>query len=212
MANLDAVLLLDFSGTMSTQDAGSGGSLTRLAAMQESAKAFATELEKYDADGITVGKFAGKVRLYDGVTATKVDDIFKENRAMGGTATDVALNQVATKFLTKQKADVAARKAAGSTDLTPTPIFVGIFTDGQPDNPLGLAQEIVKITKQIANRKDFGILFVQVGKDAEAAAFLEKLNSQLESVGADHDIVAVCKLDDLEDLTTDEIVAMAFTE
>lgn len=200
LANLDVALLLDFSGTMSTQDAGSGGSLSRLTAMQESAKAFATELEKFDPDGMTVVKFAGKVKLYDGVTSTKVDDIFKENRAMGGTATDEALRQVAEKLLSKR------------TPGDPRPVFIGIFTDGTPDNPVGLAQQIVNLTKKVKTRREIGVLFIQVGKDADATAYLTKLNNDLTSAGADHDIVAVCKLDDLEDLTTEEIVEMAFSE
>lgn len=199
--DIDAVLMLDFSGTMATQDAGSGGALTRLAAMRESAKAFAAELEKHDSDGITIVKFAGKVKIYDGVTSTKVDEIFMENRAMGGTATDEALKQISEKFLAKRASDKTGR-----------PIFVGIFTDGRPDNQVGLAEQIVGITKQIKSRKEFGILFVQVGKDADAAGYLAKLNNDLEGAGASHDIVAVCKLDDLEDLTTEEIVEMAFTE
>ena len=201
LKNIDAVLLLDFSGTMSTVDAGSGGALTRLAAMKESARAFAAELEKFDSDGITVVKFAGKVKVYDGVTSAKVDQIFQENRAMGGTATDQALKQVADKFIAKHQAEGNTR-----------PTFVGIFTDGAPDNPVGLAQEIVGITQRINSRSEFGILFIQVGKDAEAAGYLDKLNSHLTEAGAKFDIVAVQKLDDLEDFTTQEIVEAAFTE
>lgn len=200
MRKLDAALLLDFSGTMATVDAGSGGKLSRLAAMKESAKAFAAELEKYDEDGMTIVKFAGKVKLYDGVTATKVDDIFAENRAMGGTATDEALRVVAEKLLDKRQ--------PGSDRQ----VFIGIFTDGIPDNQVGLAQQIVNLTKKIKNRNELGVLFIQVGKDAEAAAYLAKLNNELTSAGADHDIVAVCKLDDLEDLTPEEIIESAYTE
>ena len=202
MDSLDAILLLDFSGSMATEDVVRGsGKLSRLKAMQESTKAFAGELEKHDKDGITIAKFAGKVKLYDGVTSAKVDDVFNENRPMGGTSTDVALKMVADKFLAKREADKEDR-----------PIFVGIFTDGQPDNKLKLAEAIVDITKKIKDRREFGILFIQVGNDADATKFLHTLNNDLESAGAAHDIVAVCQLDDLEDLTTEEIVTMAFTE
>ena len=198
LKNLDVALLLDFSGTMSTTDAGSGGAMSRLQAMQESTKAFAQELEKFDADGITIAKFAGKVRMYDGVKATKVDDIFKENRAMGGTATDEALRVVSEKLLSKRK---DGRQ-----------MLIGIMTDGTPDNPIGLAQTIVTLSKKVKDRKELGILFIQVGKDADAAAYLAKLNGELTGAGASHDLVACCRLDDLEDLTSEEIVEMAFTE
>lgn len=197
LKNLEAALLLDFSGTMSTTDAGSGGKMTRLAAMQESAKAFAQEIEKFDPDGITIAKFAGKVKVYDGVKSSKVDDIFKENRAMGGTATDEALRVVSEKLLSKR---------------TGRQVFIGVLTDGVPDNQVGLAQQIVSLSKQVKNRKELGVLFIQVGKDADASNYLSKLNSELVSAGAAHDIVATCKLDDLEDLTTEEIVEMAYSE
>lgn len=198
LKNLDVALLLDFSGTMSTVDAGGGGAMSRLQAMQESAKAFAQELEKFDPDGITVAKFAGKVKMYDNVKASKVDDIFRENRAMGSTATDEALRVAAEKLLSKKR---DGRQ-----------MFIGILTDGVPDNPVALAQQIVNLSRKVKDRRELGILFIQVGKDAEAAAYLAKLNNDLTTAGAAHDLVAVCKLDDLEDLTTEEIVEMAFSE
>lgn len=201
LSDFDTALLLDFSGTMSTVDAGSGGKLSRLAAMQESARAFAQEIEKIDSDGMTIVKFAGKVKVYENVTAAKVDDIFKENRAMGGTATDEAIRQVAEKLLTKRNAATAKRS-----------IFIGIFTDGKPDNEIGVAEVIVGLSKKIKDRRELGILFIQVGKDAEAAGYLETLNSKLTTAGAAHDIVAVTRLEDLEDYTAEEIVESAFSE
>ncbi len=199
--NVEVVICIDTSGTMKETDARKNSPLTRLEAVHESASALAAELEKFDDDGITVVRFAGKVRLYDGVTHAKVDQIFAEFRPMGSTATDEALRIVIDKFHEKrqQKGDVK-------------PCCIIVFTDGEPDNPVGVAQVIVDATKKISSRTELGILFVQVGNDPSATTYLEKLNNHLTEAGAAFDIVAVTRLDDLEDLAPAEIVEMAFTD
>jgi uncharacterized protein YegL len=200
--NLDCALAVDTSGTMRTTDAIKGSPLTRLEATRETAVAYAAELEAYDKDGITVVRFAGKVRLYDGVTSKKVEEIFQEFRAMGSTNTKEAVEQLINLFLGKRATAGAAAK----------PAFIMVFTDGKPDDPVGLAQVIVDATKRIKDRTELGILFVQVGEDPEAADYLAKLNNDLGTAGAKHDIVAVCKLIDLEDLSLQEVIEMAFND
>jgi hypothetical protein len=56
------------------------------------------------------------------------------------------------------------------------------------------------------------VLFVQVGSDANATRFLDEVNSHLGDEGGEHDIVAVVKLEDLEDDTPDQTIERAFTE
>jgi uncharacterized protein YegL len=199
--NVEVVIAIDTSGTMKEQDVRPNSPLTRLEAVHESASALAAELEKYDDDGITVVRFAGKVRIYDGVTHAKVDQVFAEFRPMGSTATDEALRQIIDKFMDKrqQKGDVK-------------PCCIIVFTDGEPDNPIGVAQVIVDATKKIKSRDELGILFIQVGNDPGATAYLEKLNNHLTDAGAAFDIVAVTQLDKLEDLAPAEIIEMAFTD
>ncbi len=199
--NVEVVIAIDTSGSMKETDALPNSPMTRLEAVHESASALAAELEKYDDDGITVVRFASKVRVYDGVTHAKVDQIFQEFRPMGSTNTKEALETVINKFLAK-------RQEKG--DVKPACIIV--FTDGAPDDPIGTASVIVNATKRIKDRSELGILFVQVGKDGEAAAYLEKLNSHLTEAGAQHDIVAVTKIEDLEDVSPRELVEMAFTD
>jgi hypothetical protein len=70
----------------------------------------------------------------------------------------------------------------------------------------------VNATKRITDRKHLGILFIQVGHDPNADRFLQQLNSELGPAGAEHDIVAVVQLDDLEDETPDQMIKRAFTE
>ena len=201
-ANLDVAVAIDTSGTMRTTDAIKGSPLTRLEATKENAIALAAELETTDPDGITVARFASKVRIYDGVTSAKVKQIFEEFRPMGNTNTKEAVEQLINLFLGKRAAAGAAAKTA----------CIIVFTDGEPDDKVGLAQVIVDATKKINDRSELGILFIQVGEDPDAAAYLAKLNNDLGQAGAKHDIVAVCKLGDLEDVSPQELIEMAFND
>ena len=202
LANVEVAILVDTSGTMRKKDVR-GGNLTRLQAVRESAAALADELEKYDDDGITIVRFAGTVELHDNVTRAgdKLDNLFEEFRPMGSTNTAGALQKVIDKFLDK-------RQAQGNIK----PACIICFTDGEPDDKLAVAKVIVDATKRIKSRDELGILFVQVGSDQDATDYLDKLNSHLTEAGATLDIVAVKKLDDLEKLTPEEIVKIAFTE
>ncbi|MBS2010979.1 MAG: VWA domain-containing protein [Cyanobacteria bacterium SZAS TMP-1] len=200
IANIDVAIAIDTSGTMSTKDLKGG--MTRLQGAKESVIALASEAEKYDPDGITVARFASKVRIYDGVTEAKVEQVFAEFRPMGSTNTKEALEQLINLFLGKRAAAGAAAK----------PACIVVITDGEPDDKVGVAQVIVDASKKLNSRSELGILFVQVGNDADATAYLAKLNNNLTAAGAKFDIVAVTKIDDLEDISPAEIFEMAFND
>jgi Mg-chelatase subunit ChlD len=200
IANIDVALAIDTSGTMSTKDLPGG--MTRMQGAKESVVALASEAEKYDPDGITVARFASKVRIYDGVTESKVEQIFAEFRPMGSTNTKEAVEQLVNLFMAKRAAAGAAAK----------PACIVVITDGEPDDKIGLAQVIADASKKLNSRSELGILFVQVGNDPDATAYLAKLNNDLTKVGAKFDIVAVTRLEDLEDISPVEIFEMAFTD
>ncbi len=88
-------------------------------------------------------------------------------------------------------------------------VFIAVYTDGAASDESAVKAVLVNATKRIKSRSDLGILFIQVGSDSGAKAFLERLNSNL---GGDFDIVAVEKLEDLEDFSTEELIKKAFTE
>lgn len=197
LKNIDVVLCVDTSGSMRTKDAGSQRNLKRLDAVKEVAGAVAEELLPFDDDGITIVRFASLVELTDGCKGSSaIDKIFQEYRPMGNTDTHGALKTVFDKF------------QPGSNKK---PLCVIVFTDGAPDNPSAVAQLIVDTTRKIGNRSQVGVLFVQVGDDQEATEYLAKLDNQLTGAGAAHDIVAVTRIEQLEKLSTPDIVKLAFT-
>ncbi|HEY9777834.1 MAG TPA: VWA domain-containing protein [Planktothrix sp.] len=196
---VDLGILIDTSGTMSEPFANGKN---RLEAVEENALAFAREAEKVDQDGILIGRFAGKVRINDNAKADDLKKIFQEYRAMGMTNTKEAVEKASEIMLNKRKADGDKAKSC----------MLVIFTDGEPDDKVGLAQVIVNITHQIKDRTEFGILFIQVGNDADATRYLQILNNELSGRGADHDIVAVAKLEDMEDQTLQDLIDAAFND
>jgi hypothetical protein len=236
--NGDAVLLGDKSGSMDER-VGTGSQPTRKRwnAMEESFLAIAHELCERDDDGITMGFFSGG-QLIDHVTADKVEGIFKRYRPEGGTYLAPILREAIDLFVPEKATEEpiyreveertggflgfggTVKKVTKQVGVKKTvvkqgparPVFIAVFTDGAAGDGDEIVKVIVNATKRITDRKHLGILFVQVGNDSSAEAFLERLNSQLGPSGAEHDIVAVVKLDDLEDDTPDQTIFRAFSE
>jgi hypothetical protein len=90
-------------------------------------------------------------------------------------------------------------------------VFIGILTDGAASDKDAVIRVIADATKRITSRRDFGILFIQVGNDPDAAAFLDEVNNGLEGGVADFDVVACTKLEDLEDMSCEQIITLAYT-
>lgn len=201
LENRDYVLVLDKSGSMEATDTPSGKS--RWEDAKESTLAIANKITQYDPDGITVIPFAGSFKVYENQTAAKVVDIFKENSPMGGTTLAPVLRQVF--------ADYNKRKAAGQTKANGELLIV--VTDGQPSDDKAVAQEIVKFTKTLSNGDDeYGIQFIQVGRDVDAAKFLKKLDDDLTSQGAAYDIVDTKTMEELENIGLTEALMAALDD
>lgn len=201
LKNRDFIVLVDKSGSMSEQDCPNGKSRWDYA--QENVLAIARECMKYDGDGITVGVFANKLKLYENVTdgADLLKKIFSENQPGGSTDTAGALSQVINEYLTAKKANANAK-----------PIVCVIITDGVPDSEPALVKVIVDATKQISTREEIGLEFVQIGKDGHASAFLTRLDNNLTNEGAALDIVNCVNSDDLGDRLISDVLIASLTE
>lgn len=198
LAKRDYVIAIDKSGSMSTADCPGGK--TRWAYAQEQTMNMARKAGEFDSDGIDVVVFAGKSKLYSGVTADKVGQVFGENSPGGSTDTAAAVKLVGDGYL--------ARKAAG----TAKPVTLLVFTDGVPDDKKELAKVITDLSNSLDADEEFGISFLQIGKDADATKFLKSLDDDLQGQGAKFDIVDTKTSDECEDLTAEEILIQAITD
>lgn len=196
----DFIVLVDKSGSMSTTDCPGGKS--RWDYSKENVLAIARECQKYDDNGITVGVFADHLKLYENVTdgSGKLADIFKENQPSGSTDTAGALDKVIQEYLgTKGQPNCK-------------PIVVVVITDGEPNSESDLVKVIVNATKKISTREEIGIEFIQVGSDASAHAFLDRLDNNLTNEGAALDIVNAVTTSDLGDKLISDVLIASLTE
>ncbi len=200
LENRDYTLIIDKSGSMSTNDQASGKS--RWEVMQESTLALARKCEKLDPDGMTVYLFSGKFKRFDDVTSDKVAQIFMENDPAGTTNLAGVLKDATDNYF--------KRKAAGQTKPNGETIIV--VTDGEPDNRKAVFEVIVNASQQMEKDEELGISLVQVGRDAQAMKFLKALDDQMESIGAKFDICDTITFDDMEDMSLTEILTNAITD
>lgn len=198
----DFIVLVDKSGSMSNTDTPNGKSRWEYA--QENVLNIARECMKYDDNGITVGVFANKLKLYENVTdgAGQLEKIFQENQPGGSTDTAAALDHVIQEYLQSKAKDATNAK----------PIIVVTITDGEPDDEKAVIQVIVNATKKIATREEIGLEFIQVGKDQHARAFLKKLDDDMGKEGATLDIVNAVTDEDLGDKLISDVLIASLTE
>lgn len=178
LGEFDYIAVLDKSGSMN-EPVKSGSKVSRWEAMQESVTGFCRDLERIDTDGIGVVLFSGAdIKSYDGVTADKVKEVMAL-RPSGSTPLAQALTE--------------ALKLAGKSDKKD---FIVVFTDGTPDDRDAAANVIRAHANKLESDDACTILFVQVGDDAAATAYLKSLDDGLK--GAKFDIVDAVTFDEFE--------------
>lgn len=170
----DFIIGLDASGSMSYPSTRFSGK-TRWEEAQESIFAIAAGIEKFDADGIDVVTFGPGAELYEGVTSAKVLEIFALRGPRGSTPLHSAVDIIIQKQKTSGKNTVAI-----------------IFTDGEPDDQAAVAKLITDASNALERDEQLTFLFVQIGNDAKATAYLKHLDDGLN-----------CKFDIVDTLTAE---------
>lgn len=198
LAMRNYVLLIDQSGSMGEQ-VGRSNKTSRWAYAKESALALARKLDTIDTDGIDVYTFNKSFQKFTGVNADKVAQIFSQNQPMGGTDfVPVVTDALNVHF-------------AGNK---PTTII--ILTDGEPssgqEGQKALAKLIIGAANKIEGDAELAIQFIQVGDDPAATSFLKKLDDDLQSAGAKFDIVDSKTVDDLENVSIEDILLAAVND
>lgn len=170
LSEYDFVVVVDASGSME-EDVAPGNPVSRWDAVQETAMTFVRDVEKIDADGLGLVLFSGTgIVAQDNVTSKDIKNVFATKKPRGSTPLAQALTE--------------AFKLAGKSDKKD---FIVVFTDGVPDDKAAVARVIVEQSQKQATDDALTILFVQVGDDASAKAYLKSLDDDLK--GAKFDIV-----------------------
>lgn len=197
--NRDYVLLVDKSGSMSTPDVEGK---SRWDAIKEASVTVARRLDEIDPDGIVFGLFSSKPQRFANAKPEQIEQLFSTNEPGGSTALHLAL--------AAELDDYLQRKAVGKTHPNGEAIFV--VTDGAPDDEQKVASVIVNTTKRLTSPNELNITFIQVGKDAHATAYLQRLDDQLEDEGAKYDIVDTITLDTMGTKPFTQVLIDAVTE
>lgn len=194
LAGYDFIVLADASFSMRTDDVKGR---TRWDSMQETLEGFSRDLIKLDEDGIGLVIFNGtEIKVQDGVTVEKLREAFAAARPNSSTPLYEAL--------------VEGLKLAGKSDKKD---FIIVFTDGVPDNKDAVKKLIIDTANKQVNDDDLTILFIQVGSDSEATAYLKSLDDDLKAQGAQHDIVDVKTVTEAEAFnSTAELIVAAIND
>ena len=187
LTEYDFVVLVDASGSMGEPYKGT----SRWQYMQESLTSFVRDVEKLDADGIDLVVFSGTgVDSFTGVTADKVKEIFATRAPRSSTPLAQALQ--------------AGLQLAGKSSKKD---FILVFTDGVPDDQAAAAKVLIDAANKQETDDALTVLFVQIGNDPSATAYLTKLDDGL--TGAKFDIVDAKTIEEAEKFatTTDLILA-----
>lgn len=192
LTEYDFIVVVDASGSMETEDVKGR---SRWAAVQETAEQFTRDLAKLDSDGIGLVIFNGQgIEAHDGVTANKLAEVFAGKRPRSSTPLAEALTE--------------ALKLSGKSDKKD---FIIVFTDGVPDDKAAAAKVIIDVSNKQETDDALTILFVQVGSDAAASAYLRELDDNLK--GAKFDIVDAKTVAEAEAFaTTAELVIAAIND
>lgn len=182
LTEYDFIVVVDASGSMSTEDMKGGKS--RWDYMQETVGAFARDVSKLDSDGIGLVVFGGSnIQSFDGVTPASLDEVFRNRSPRGGTPLAEALTE--------------ALKLAGKSDKKD---FILVITDGVPDDKDAAAKIIREASHKQETDDALTILFVQVGHDSDASRYLKMLDDDLK--GCKFDIVDAKTIDQAEQFPT----------
>jgi hypothetical protein len=192
--DIDFMILLDASGSMASASNRYAGK-TRWNEAQETIFGISAALAQYDADGIDIVVFGASVELIEGVTPDQVQNVFNTRSPMGTTPLDQALAKVVEKRVRTGKNTVAI-----------------VFTDGAPNDRDAVERIIVNAANGLDRDEQLTFLFVQIGADATAAAFLQYLDDELQAKGAKFDIVDTIPVDEAETMQPLDLIAKAIND
>ncbi len=190
LSEFDFIIAIDTSGSMG-EPVKVGSSTTRWESVQESAMTLIRDVEKLDSNGLGLVLFGGpNVKSFDGVTSKKAREVFATTNPRGSTPLAEALT--------------AALALAGKSDKKD---FIIVFTDGIPDNKQAAADVIIKAANAQESDDSLTILFVQVGDDRSATAYLKSLDDELKN--AKFDIVDAKTVHEVDEFpsTADLLIA-----
>lgn len=196
LANLDIYVLVDRSGSMG-QNSDTPSKQSRWDYAKEAIISLVTELGKHDDDGITLIPFNASHTVSDNVKPETFASVWASMQPGGGTMLAAPL---------RTALGLAEKRWKEKQQL------ILVLTDGQPSDGADVAQVIIDASKKMERDEQAAILFLRVGMDRDAKAFLDSLDDDLQGKGAKFDIVDADELDTVAGKPLQEVVDKAFND
>ncbi len=164
----DFIVAIDISGSMG-EPVKSNSNTTRWESVQESAMTLIRDVEKHNSNGIGLVLFGGRnIKSFDNVTSDKAREVFASTNPRGSTPLAEALTA-----------------ALNLTEKSDKKDFIIVFTDGVPDEKEDVTNVIIQAANARESDDSLTILFVQVGDDHAATAYLKTLDDELKNAKFD---------------------------
>lgn len=162
----DYCLLVDESLSMNTPDCP--GATTRWDYVKEVISYIAMKCDEYDPDdGLDLMFFGGQPRLFENVSVTKLSEVFPERPTAVSTKLGVALDEVFKRYFSGSQAK---------------PITYVVITDGQASDPRVVDKALRNAAQASGSGEQIAVAFWQIGNDAGAKMFLQKLDDDLGEI------------------------------
>lgn len=194
LAGYDFFIVMDKSGSMGfTKSTVINGSLWDEASeLVQGIIAYASQV---DDDGVTLTFFNKFASTYNNVDAEQALALFRKEAPSGGTLVSAGLKDA-----------LSAWKSNGR----PGVIITVLDGDTQGNDKTECARVITQAVNSLNRKEDLTFLFIQVGHDEQAAAFLDYLDDNLPD--AKFDCVDAINADTAEQLTFGQMIGKAMND
>jgi Mg-chelatase subunit ChlD len=178
----DIYIVVDKSSSMHKHDCP--GRLSRWHWCQYQAQSFSEQAASVLNKGVTLAFFDMGYEIYPGLNADGVAEKFADEHLGLFTHPENVLRDIFAHYF-----------RSGST----RPISIAVITDGQPNDPMALAQVIAEATQYMKRPDQISITFLQVGYSRDGSEILTAYRN-LGAIGARYNIVDSQSFDDLQRL------------
>jgi Mg-chelatase subunit ChlD len=174
LKNRDLYILIDRSGSMETTDCP--GASSRWQWCRDQVASLSKETETLLPAGFSLVLFNNHSKVISPAKVTAISEAFENNKPEGGTDIAGAVVRVMREY--------SERRSRGSA----LPIVIAVITDGVPNDERSLRRALIAATTDISQSNEISVVFLQVGEDNQASAYLEELDRGLTQEGARFDI------------------------
>lgn len=208
LAAYDVTVLVDRSRSMLEKDcppparAWTGESVSRWDWCREQVSSLSRQAGAVLRKGLTLVTFSTRAQVYPNVSLNEVSQVFSTTEPAGGTNLTAALKGRIEDYFKRKK------NAAGAV----RPLAIAVITDGLPDSSRSLERLIVDATRSLSAPGEIKITFLQVGRTADGAALVSRLDDMLIADGARFDIVDSMTFDQLSRSGLPRALTVAMTE